>query len=79
MILAVGIVAAVVLVAIALTVWRKKGAAGRSKDQWSAKAMSKSKKKKKMSDTQAFRQWAHGDIDHEKYTEILDKNAKEGK
>lgn len=35
-------------------------------------------KKRKITDTKAFRQYAHGDIDHDTYREILEKNQKEG-
>lgn len=69
------IVAALVAAVVLISRSRTRHIANRA-DPLAAKQIIK--KKKKTSDTQAFRKWATGDIDHDKYREILDKNAKEG-
>jgi uncharacterized membrane protein len=72
-------IAAVMLAAfivIVLTRRRRSGAAPRI-EPGGAVAAPAPKKTRKVSDTKAFRQYAHGDIDHDEYREILEKNQKE--
>jgi len=75
MTLIVGIGAAIVLILVGLLLWTKRSQAAK-RNQASQQAALK-RAKKRTSDTQAFRAWAAGDIDHDKYTEILDRNAKD--
>lgn len=70
-----GIVAGIIILAAAFFLWSKRGRGAMPTNQASAKPVSK--KKKKTTDTQAFRQWASGDIDHDKYRELLEQNEKE--
>ena len=71
------IVTGIVLVVIVF-VWAKRRQKPGSSGQASGSEPSK-KPPKRMTDTRAFRQYAHGDIDHDTYREILEKNQKEGK
>jgi uncharacterized membrane protein len=72
-----GIVAVLLAAFIVIVLMRRRrpGAAPHSEPSGAVEAPAP--KKRKVSDTKAFRQYAHGDIDHDEYREILEKNQKE--
>jgi uncharacterized membrane protein len=75
MTLVLEIAAAIVVIVGAIFLSRRRAKANRAQPAGEAPK----KNRRKITDTKAFRQYAHGDISHDTYREILEGNQKEGK